>query len=402
MLSARAYSFRQQSRLAISLSWIAGFTNVVILTVTTHVVSHATGALTYFGDALAQRKWSPMVFFAFLLTAFLGGAIASAFMTEGVRRRGSRSSYVLPMAVEALLLLALMLGVQRHPHAAPSDTLAVYFLTGVSSFAMGLQNATITRISGAVVRTTHVTGVVTDFGLESVQFLLWYWDRLRSKRKGRLGRVLRVTQRHPTFLRLLLLASIFGSFMFGVIIGSFCFARLSNLALLLPIGFLIWIIIEDWRHPIAEVRELDLLSDPELRMYGLVKSLLPADMGIYRVSPNHSAHGAHGAHRAPNFQFWIDRTPRHWRVIVLALSPLLRLETNAILDLEQAVRKLHSQGRCLILGGLTPAHFQALEALGVVDLISSENLCPDLEFAIARGISLVQRTGASIPASVSG
>jgi hypothetical protein len=53
MLSARAYSFRQQSRLAISLSWIAGFTNVVMLAVTAHLVSHATGTATFFGDAVA-------------------------------------------------------------------------------------------------------------------------------------------------------------------------------------------------------------------------------------------------------------------------------------------------------------------------------------------------------------
>lgn len=31
-------------------------------------------------------------------------------------------------------------------------------------FVMGLQNAVITKISGAVIRTTHVTGIATDLG----------------------------------------------------------------------------------------------------------------------------------------------------------------------------------------------------------------------------------------------
>ncbi len=37
---------------------------------------------------------------------------------------------------------------------------------------MGLQNATITKISGAVIRTTHLTGVTTDLGIETVQYLM--------------------------------------------------------------------------------------------------------------------------------------------------------------------------------------------------------------------------------------
>ena len=43
MLSARAYSFRQKSKLAVSLSWIAGYANVVVLLACGTVVSHATG-----------------------------------------------------------------------------------------------------------------------------------------------------------------------------------------------------------------------------------------------------------------------------------------------------------------------------------------------------------------------
>ncbi|WP_269431141.1 YoaK family protein [Luteipulveratus halotolerans] len=37
---------------------------------------------------------------------------------------------------------------------------------GVLCFTMGLQNAIITKLSGAQIRTTHVTGMVTDIGIE--------------------------------------------------------------------------------------------------------------------------------------------------------------------------------------------------------------------------------------------
>ena len=42
---------------------------------------------------------------------------------------------------------------------------------------MGLQNAVVTRISNARVRTTHVTGMVTDIGIELGHLLDRAWRR---------------------------------------------------------------------------------------------------------------------------------------------------------------------------------------------------------------------------------
>jgi hypothetical protein len=51
---ADAYSFRLKSRLAISLAWIAGFTNVVTLIAFGQVASHQTGNTTHVGLAVGQ------------------------------------------------------------------------------------------------------------------------------------------------------------------------------------------------------------------------------------------------------------------------------------------------------------------------------------------------------------
>src|SRR5439155_4525261 len=110
MLSAEAYSFRLKSRLAISLSWIAGYANVITLIACNEVVSHQTGNTTHLGEAfgglaLAQPgAVANALYFGFLVGAFLLGAISSAFMTEGARRAGRSSKYIVPMTVEALLL----------------------------------------------------------------------------------------------------------------------------------------------------------------------------------------------------------------------------------------------------------------------------------------------------------
>src|ERR1700722_846735 len=115
MLSADAYSFRLKSRLAISLSWIAGFPNAVTLISFAQVVSHQTGNITHIGVAVGQTvmnvpgAMSEAIYFAFLVGSFLSGAVVSAFMTEGARRAGWTSKYILPMGLEGILLSVLML-----------------------------------------------------------------------------------------------------------------------------------------------------------------------------------------------------------------------------------------------------------------------------------------------------
>ena len=93
----------------------------------------------------------------------------------------------------------------------------------------------------------------------------------------------------------MLLASIIGSFLFGATAGTAVFMHFPGLSLMAPVSFLCWIILVDWRKPIADVRELDLMADPELRLLGIMQSLLPPELGIWRVSCR-----KHGKwHRAP-------------------------------------------------------------------------------------------------------
>src|SRR5439155_25648744 len=181
--------------------------------------------------------------------------------------------YILPMAAEGLLLsiVGVLLNYQLRTGRTDADLFNV--IAFLCAFTLGLQNATITEISGAVIRTTHLTGVITDFGLEGVRFLNWYIDRTRGRRAWRRhGRVLRVSQRHPTAQRLLLLFAVFWSFICGAAAAAWMSFHHGSAAMLLPVAFVLWIILMDWYKPIAGVKELDLLSDPELRAYGIVKA----------------------------------------------------------------------------------------------------------------------------------
>jgi hypothetical protein len=118
-------------------------------------------------------------------------------------------------------------------------------------------------------------------------------------------------------------------------------------------------------------------------------------LGIYRLSFH-----ANTIHRPPNFSQWAERVPRHWRVVILAISPLIRFDKNAALNLHAAAGYLKKQrSRQLVIAGITQAQYQVLAAEGLTDLLDEANLCTDLEFAIARAIDLLHpKPTASAPA----
>jgi uncharacterized membrane protein YoaK (UPF0700 family) len=343
------------------------------------------------------------------VASFFLGAVVSTILTESARRRGAASKYVLPVALEAALLSRLAVLLQATGHvdwrvasAGGAGAGTLYAITGIGALAMGLQNATVTRVSGAVVRTTHLTGVTTDLGIELVQALYWYHDKLRGRGSRcnnnsgsgvvvRTARMLRVSRRHPSVMRLALLGSIFGSFLLGAVLGTVAYALAPRLALLAPVLFLAWIILVDYWTPIADVRELDLAADTELASLGVVKALLPPALGIYRLSH----HRKDRVHHVPDFLHWADRLPRHWRVVILAVGRLTRLDDEGAMGLREAALRLSGQGRRLIVCGVTPAQFKVLARGGVTNVLEPEDVCPDLEFAIARGILLVETAEAA-------
>jgi uncharacterized membrane protein YoaK (UPF0700 family) len=216
MFSGQAHSFRQQARLAISLSWIAGYTNALTVLTCSQVTSHMTGTVSELGVDLARGEWSRAGYLGGLVAMFLCGAFASGVMTEYGRVRRHPSIYVLPMVVEALLLAVFALLVDWTALGELTRDDAQIWLTFLPAFAMGLQNATITRISGGVVRTTHITGVVTDLGLELAKMVFGVFG---------FGRNLTPARAAAAKWRALLLLSIPGSFALGAGLGTVAYAH---------------------------------------------------------------------------------------------------------------------------------------------------------------------------------
>jgi uncharacterized membrane protein YoaK (UPF0700 family) len=157
--------------LGIALTFVAGAINAGGFLAVGQYTSHVSGIFSSMADNLALGSLALVGLGLAAFLPFVMGAACSAMLINWGRRHHLGSRYAMPLMLEAFLLLGFgILGWLAHPSPAFA-TLAVPLLC----FIMGLQNATVTKISGARMRTTHVTGIVTDIGIELGK--LAYWNR---------------------------------------------------------------------------------------------------------------------------------------------------------------------------------------------------------------------------------
>lgn len=145
--------------LAALLSAVAGALNAVGFLQAGSFTANMTGNLSAFADEIAVGTITMALSFAGLVVAFCCGAWSIALAIQIGERRRIRPIYALAIIAEAIMLLGL--GV-----ILILDSTQQSFLIIVLSFVMGLQNAVTTLISKARVRTTHVSGMATDVGIE--------------------------------------------------------------------------------------------------------------------------------------------------------------------------------------------------------------------------------------------
>ncbi len=150
-------------RLGSVLAFVAGATNAGGFLAVGQYTSHMTGILSSVADNLVLGQLVLAGAGLGAVLAFLLGAMATAWLVNWGLRHELRSAYGLPLMLEALLLLVFGL------FGAAISLLTTIFLpltVVLLCFIMGLQNAVITKISRAVIRTTHITGLLTDVGIE--------------------------------------------------------------------------------------------------------------------------------------------------------------------------------------------------------------------------------------------
>jgi Predicted membrane protein len=147
--------------LAAIMSAVAGALNAVGFQVVGLFSANMTGNVSALADHAAHGDWAGSLAFAGLVVTFIAGALIAAGLIYLGEAKHVRAVYAGVIIVEAMLLLLMWASIDSnarlHEHVA---------LTTALSFIMGIQNSTTTLISKARVRTTHVSGMATDIGIE--------------------------------------------------------------------------------------------------------------------------------------------------------------------------------------------------------------------------------------------
>ena len=188
---------------AFILALVAGVVNAIALLGFEHEsTSHLSGITTRIGAGIVNAAFTDVLHLASIILSFVVGAsISGYFLRNGALKLGKNYGGLL--FIEAIFLVCAIFLLNRHP-------LFGHYLTAA---ACGLQNALASTYSGAIVRTTHVTGIFTDLGL-----------MLGAKLRGE-----RFDMRKALLFSLIILG-----FLLGGVLGAYLFDLFHYNALYIP------------------------------------------------------------------------------------------------------------------------------------------------------------------------
>lgn len=168
--------------LGASTAAVAGLVNVCSVMAFFAFATNVTGHVAVLAEELVRGHSHQLTVVLGWLGAFLSGALLAALLASGPPDRGlGRKRRLIAPIVELLLLGCVGYYGAHHYQETLRET---ELLVGVLLFAMGLQNGLVATVSGGVVKTTHLTGLLTDLGIEvalALRGALRYDDGLRFK-----------------------------------------------------------------------------------------------------------------------------------------------------------------------------------------------------------------------------
>lgn len=194
--------------LACYLAFVAGAANAGGFLAVRQYTSHMSGIVSLMADDLAVGNFRLMWSGLGAVAAFLLGAFLTTLLVRWARARALESEYALPLIGEAVLLTLFGVTGKEFAGGRVIDTIMLL------CFTMGMQNAIITKLSNSVIRTTHLTGMVTDIGIA-------------------LGRIVVATgsaeepNLAPEWATLKLLSSLIGLFFLGGLTGALGFKHVG-------------------------------------------------------------------------------------------------------------------------------------------------------------------------------
>lgn len=213
-------------QIASLLSFVAGIVNVTGFLAVAKLTTNVTGHFAFFVDEVFKLNfWQSFICFLYIFFFFLG-SFCSSLIVEIITRRNVNYIYILPTSIESIILFLIAVFGKRLIAENP-NLIACSLL-----FAMGLQNSLVTRISNATVRTTHLTGLFTDLGIELSQ--LFFYREKEATEKLLASVKLRLT--------------IISFFFIGGIVGGIFYSKIGLLVLMIgSVSLILGIVFDNIR-----------------------------------------------------------------------------------------------------------------------------------------------------------
>lgn len=208
-------------KIASLLSLVAGIVNVVGFLAVQKLTTNVTGHFAFLIEDVFEGKFREGLTYLLFILSFLMGSFFSNISIELMTRHHDRLIYRIPIMFESLILFSVAFFGQILVVVNPN--VIAYLLL----FAMGLQNSLVTKISNSTVRTTHLTGLFTDLGIELSQLFFY---KLKE-------------QRDTLYISIKLRLTIISFFFLGGIVGGIFYSImqfyvLALAGILLLIGLL--------------------------------------------------------------------------------------------------------------------------------------------------------------------
>ena len=231
----KSRTLKHNLRIATVLSFVAGIVNVAGFLAFKQLTTNVTGHFAFFIGDVADFEIRKGTIFFFYIFSFFFGSFISSFLIENYRESKKLNVFVLPTLIEVLVLLSV--GMASNFMVFDYPNLIVCMLL----FAMGVQNSFVTKISNAVVRTTHLTGLFTDLGIDISQLFFRKFDLNRAKIKSKIK------------LRLYIISFFF----IGGLLGRFLYSTADwklNTVVFAAFILLVSLFFDDFRYKIIMAR----------------------------------------------------------------------------------------------------------------------------------------------------
>ena len=165
--SRRLRSFRQNLLLAVFLSTTAGLVNSIGLLSLGVLTTNVTGHFAFLAESLTNpTRYGAADYLLFILSFFAGALLSGCLSVLNGDSRNFRNPDA-GIVIEMIILTAVGVIGDAVDDSAPHRTI----LAAVLLLAMGLQNGLVTAISKATIRTTHLTGLLTDLGIDLAKWI---------------------------------------------------------------------------------------------------------------------------------------------------------------------------------------------------------------------------------------